>query len=147
MSTVCGGETPRDFFSHKHPKLLAKVVIYKPRYAIKTNWLDALEHHGFYAEEGLLWDVNGKSSNRKKAIKIMMHSFMVRRDFQRKEVMLVHIQWPWRLDPALATCSGWEKTLSNHQRFTKPGKMLGNRAGEPPQPHPRAVAFQQKKAK
>lgn len=48
-STACGGEMPRDFFSHKHPELLAKVVIYKPHYAIKTNRLDASECHSFYA--------------------------------------------------------------------------------------------------
>lgn len=45
MSTMCRWEAPRDFFSHKHPE----VLIYKPRYAIKTNRLDASEHHNFYA--------------------------------------------------------------------------------------------------
>lgn len=31
--------TPRDFFAHKHPKLLAKVLICQPRYATRINCL------------------------------------------------------------------------------------------------------------
>jgi len=48
-TSTAGRRETRDFFSHKYPELLAKVVIYKPHYAIKTNQLGASEHHGFHA--------------------------------------------------------------------------------------------------
>lgn len=117
---------PRDFFSHKHPKLLAKVVIYKPHYAIKTNRLDASECYGLTHNKGLFWDVNSKSLKMKRAIKIMIYSFMVRRDFRREEVMLVH-GWADTSQPQPPAQAG-KTTWSNHQQFAKPGKMLGDRA-------------------
>ena len=140
---------PRDVFSHKHPKLLAKVVIYKLRYAIKTNRLDALERYSSTCNKGLFWDVNSKSLKRKRAVKIMIDSFMVRRDFHREEMMLVHVQRPGRLNLASAACSGWENNIERPPAVCKAWEDAGEQGTgmcrrSPHSPIPKLWRFRKK---
>lgn len=70
---------------------------------------------------------------------------MVRRDFRREEVMLVHIQQPWRLDPATATCSGWENNIKQPPAVWKAWEDAGGQGRGAPAAPSQSCGISEKK--